>query len=170
MKAIKVLLGVFFVCFIFSSYSVAVLANGAETIEVETTSYLVSSEWLPVGDEDGHMIGLQKREGEAVFPNGETARYLNIFTLDFRRGKGGTAAGYSKFTFEDDSSILCSWKTDLLVSKGLFSKQGDGTLVKGTGRFEGVSGTATFSGKQLKPASEDPKMTAVTTYILMMSE
>jgi hypothetical protein len=152
-----------FTCFIWLSSPVALASESVSSFQVETTSYFVSTERLPVGDEKGHFIGLGKREGEAIFPNGETAKYLNIYTLDFRL-VGGTATGYSKFIFDDDSTIICSWTAEIPIANGLFSKQGEGTIVKGTGRFEGLKGTTVLTGKQLKPASQDPKLTATTTY------
>ncbi len=134
------------------------------TFQADTTSWLGSAQWLPVGDSPGHAIGLQKREGDAVLSSGETAKYSNIFTLDFRQGKGGTAVGYSTFTFADGSTIMFSWTCDITVANAMFAKEGQGTLLKGTGRFADLQGTATFEGRQLKPQSEDPKVTATTTY------
>jgi hypothetical protein len=168
LKKTRGILIVFLVFLIFSAYSLTASANGTETVQVETTSCLVSAQWLSVGDVEGHVIGLQKREGEAVLVSGETGKYLNVFTLDFQRGKGGTAVGYSKFTFEDGSSILCSWKASIVVHEELFSKEGEGTIVKGTGRFEGIKGTVSFTGKQIKLASEDPRMVGSTTYELTL--
>jgi hypothetical protein len=139
-------------------------AEPAASFQADTTSYLVSTEFLPVGDEDGHVLGLQKREGDVVMSSGETAKYLNVLNLDFRRGKGGTATGYSKLLFDDGSTIMFSWTCDITVDKGMFSKQGQGTIIKGTGRFAGLQGTAYFEGRQLKPPAQDPKMTATTTY------
>ena len=146
------------------------VAAGAQstthTLSVDTTSHLVSSEWLPVGDVDGHVIGLQKREGTAICNTGESAVYQNILTLDFWRGKGGTATGYSTFTFKDGSTLLFSWETTITVENGLFSKQGAGKIMSGTGRFAGVTGTAVFTGQQLQPAALDSMLTATTRYII----
>ena len=171
MRILKALAAVtVFVLLVSSScFMVTASAEGAkQPLTVETTSYLLSAEWLPVGDEEGHVIGLQKRDGDVVFAGGENAKYLNIYTLDFRRGKGGSATGYSKFIFEDNSSILCSWTADIPVRNGMFSKQGQGTIVKGTGRFENIAGTVTFTGRQVKSAAEDSRMIGATTYYLTL--
>lgn len=141
----------------------AIAATAPQTLQVEATSYVVSSQWLPVGDEAGHVIGIQQREGEVILSNGETARYSTVSTFDARRGKeGGTSQGYSKFIFMDESLILFSWTASISREQdGLTSNQGQGIIIKGTGRFEGIIGTSAFSGKQLKPAAEDPGLTAV---------
>lgn len=143
-----------------------------QTLQVDAASHIVSpAQWLPVGDEPGHVIGLQQREGEGVFSNGETAVYSTVSTFDSRRAKGGTSTGYSKFTFADGSQIIFSWTSEFVrEADGLQSNQGQGTIIKGTGRFEGIQGGSVFSGKQLKPVSEDPTVTltqnATLTYTL----
>ncbi|MDF2634740.1 MAG: hypothetical protein K0R78_1614 [Pelosinus sp.] len=139
-----------------------VSAEAEQTLQVEATNYVISSQWLPVGDEAGHVIGMNQREGEGVFSNGETAKYSVISTFDARRSKGGIAQGYSKFTFDDGSLIIFSWTTEFARSQeGLPFNQGQGTIIAGTGRFAGITGVSAFSSKQLKPASEDPKLTMV---------
>lgn len=136
-------------------------AEIAHSLQVEATSQVVSSQWFAAGDEAGHVIGTQQRDGEAVFSNGETAKYSTVSTFDSRRNKGGTAQGYSKFTFDDESLIIFSWTAELTrTPEGLPFNQGRGTIIKGTGRFEGIQGGSMFSGQQLKSATDDPKLTA----------
>jgi hypothetical protein len=60
------------------------VADGATHVAVATTI-------LPVGDENGHILGVGRREGTATLSNGETAAYYNVGTFDIRPGKGGTA-------------------------------------------------------------------------------
>ncbi|WP_378952865.1 hypothetical protein [Pelosinus sp. sgz500959] len=148
-----------------------VWAETQHSLQVEATSYIISSQWLPAGDEAGHAIGMAKREGEGVFSNGETAKYATVSTFDSRRTTGGIAQGYSTFTFVDGSQIIFSWKSEIgRTQDGLPYNQGHGTILKGTGRFEGIRGISDFSGQQLKPAADDPKLTtgqkATITYIL----
>lgn len=148
-----------------------VWAETQHSLQVEATSYIVSSQWLPAGDEAGHAIGMVKREGEGVFSNGETAKYATVSTFDSRRNTGGIAQGYSTFTFVDGSQIIFSWKAEISRTQdGLPFNQGQGIILKGTGRFEGIRGISDFSGQQLKPVADDSKLTAgqkaTITYIL----
>ena len=152
-----ILVGILWLC----TPGVTVWAETQHSLQVEATSYIVSSQWLPAGDEAGHAIGMQKREGEGVFSNGETAKYSTVSTFDSRRSTGGMAQGYSTFTFADGSLIIFSWKAEITRNQdGLPFNQGQGSILKGTGRFEGIKGISDFSGQQLKPAAEDPKLTA----------
>ena len=144
------------------SLSTLVSAQSAQTLEVEATSYIVSSQWLPAGDEAGHSIGMQQRAGKASFSDGNTAQYSTVSNFDFRRGKGGSSSGYSKFTFDDGATIVFSWTAKATIGEdGLTLNEGQGIILKGTGRFAGIKGTSSFSGKQLKPAAEDPKGAAI---------
>lgn len=151
-------IGLICLCFVGAPVSAAKV----ETLQVEATNYVVSSQWLPVGDEEGHVIGLQQREGEAVLSSGETAKYTAVSNFDSRRGKGGTATGYTKFVFVDESMIVFSWTADFFRDKdGLTCSKGEGTIIMGAGRFAGITGKSVFSGKQLQPASLDPKLTSI---------
>lgn len=153
--SVMILIGLVVVC----SFA---FAQPRQTLEVEATSWIVSSQGLPVGDEAGHSIGIQKREGSAVFRDGQTAQYSTVSNFDFRRGRGGTSSGYSKFTFDDGSTLIFSWTAAITVgADGLSLNKGKGTIIQGTGKFAGIKGTSVFSGRQLKPAAEGPKGTAV---------
>lgn len=147
------------VCVISLFASAAIVSASSHTLQVEATSCVVTSQWLPVGDEAGHVVGVQQREGEAVFSNGETAKYYTVSTFDAKRGKeAGSSQGYSKFVFADDSFIMFSWKSDITRDEtGLSHNKGQGNIISGSGRFNGITGISEFSGRQLKPTSEDPK-------------
>jgi hypothetical protein len=138
-----ILMGVIWLCLPVTP----VAAQTTQTLQVKAT-ITSSSQWLPVGDEDGHVIGMGKGEGEAVLSNGETAKYSNVSTFDPRRGKGGTSEGYTRFIFSDGSGIVFYWTARITVGQdGLSSSEGEGIITKGTGRFEGIEGTSVFSSK-----------------------
>ncbi|MEW6533356.1 MAG: hypothetical protein AB1473_21165 [Thermodesulfobacteriota bacterium] len=156
---VAILIGVFwaYVPFAFAA------GEAAQTLQVKVTHYAVSSQVLPAGDEEAHVIGMGKREGEAQFSNGETAKYSTVFTFDAYRGKPVPSRGYTKFEFNDGASFSLSWESKTVPDKdGLAATSGQGTIIKGVGRFNGIKGSAVYSGKELKPASEDPKRTTVT--------
>ena len=153
LRLMTILVGLVWLCFPVSPAS----AETAGTLQMKVTDYEVSSVTLPAGDEEGHFIGVGQREGEAVFSNGETAKYSSVFTFDGLRSKG-----YTKFFFNDGSWISLAWSSETTVEKdGPLSTRGQGTIRKGAGRFKGIIGGAVFSGKELKPASQDPKRTMV---------
>lgn len=137
-------------------------AGTTKILGVKVTHYMVSASNFSVGDEEGHFVGIGQREGEAAFDNGETARYSNVFTFDARRGKVLPSKGYSKFIFNDGSWFALSWEAETTIDNdGLLFSKGQGTIISGAGRYKGIIGGAVFSGKELKPASQDPRRTAV---------
>jgi len=63
-------------------------------------------------------------------------------------GKGSQAIIYSIYTFEDGSTIVARNQRSFVADKsGNFSSKGTTELIKGTGRFEGIKGTASSTGK-----------------------
>lgn len=138
------------------------VAGTEAVLEVKVTHRAVSQSSFHAGDDERHFVGVGQREGEAVFNNGETARYSNVFTFDAYPGKPVPSEGYTKFLFADGSWFALSWQARTATGKDVLSvSEGQGTIVKGAGRYKGIKGTAVFSGKELRPASQDPGRTTV---------
>lgn len=151
---------------LFMVHPAPAMAESVHTLQVEAR-ITTSAQWQPVGDEDGHVIGMGKGEGEAILSNGETAKYTNVLTFDSRRGKGGTSEGYTKFTFADNSLIIFYWWSQNGVDKeGLSTSAGEGTIIKGTGRYAGIQGTSVFTSRQLKPEPGETKRITVANATL----
>jgi len=128
---------------------------GAETMKFRVTTYLIHFEFIPVGDVEGHIVGTFSRRGMGSYENGDTSAFQNWGTLDMTKGKG-TFQGYGKHTFEDGSTTLA--KLEGMVEpgpKGLSFYKGTGEYFKGTGRFEGITGSMTYTGKALTPYSKE---------------
>lgn len=142
-------------------------AAAVHTVQVEAT-ITSSAQWLPVGDEEGHVIGLAKGEGQAVLSSGETAKYANVSTFDSRRGQGGFSEGYTRFTFADGSEIFFYWTARISAGQnGLSTSSGEGVIVKGSGRFAGIEGTSAFTSRvELRDAQRVTVATATLTYTL----
>ncbi len=129
----------------------AAATEPAKTMKVHVTNYPVVVTLLPAGDEDGHVLGTARREGQAVIDDGETAKYSTVFGFDTHRGKGGSSQGYTRFEFADGSRIIISWTATVIFDKtGASSSEGQGTIAAGIGRFEGVKGACTFTAKEEK--------------------
>ncbi|MEW6530126.1 MAG: hypothetical protein AB1473_04765 [Thermodesulfobacteriota bacterium] len=139
----------------------------AETLKAKVTNYSVKLEYVPAGDVQGHVIGLDVREGNAVFDDGQTAKYAMVSTFDFMAGKGGTTNGYTKMTFKDDTFITFKWAANAGIDPDkLSTSKGTGTILGGGGRYKGIKGSVSFAGKGTKPASEDPKREMVIDAVI----
>ena len=91
--------------------------------------------------------------------------YLGEGSVDFIKGKG-TGHGKAICTFEDGSSHTLRFTMDLEpAGKGLVRWKGRGEFVGGTGRFDGMKGTATFSGRTYTPNNEVTKGDALVVVV-----
>ena len=145
----------------------------AETLRVKVTSYSTQVEVIQVGDTEGHILMPHTRRGLAFFENGDVATYTFWGTADLIKGKG-TADGYTMFTFEDGSAIVykvkAAWEPG---SRGLAVGKGTGEFIKGTGRYEGIKGGLTWSGRGYTDSSKekgtfgDFVLDVIATYTLL---
>ncbi len=114
-----------------------------ETEKGRSVFRMTKKEEIEVGDVPGHVVGVIEDKGLTFYENGEIATMSNVFTFDNTYGIG-TAQGYSIYTFEDGSTQVHKWQ-ESWTEEGLC--KGTYTYVRGTGRFEGIKGSGSFSGK-----------------------
>jgi hypothetical protein len=126
----------------------SVVQVGAETMKCRTATTATTDQRIPVSDEEGHVLGLQILQGLAFFENGEIAKLRAHAIFDTTPGKGGQAITYMIYTFEDGSTIVVRSQRLMVADKpGTFSAKMPGELIKGTGRFEGIKGTTSATGR-----------------------
>ena len=127
----------------------------AKTEKFRVVNYLVKVEWSPVGDVEGHVIGFWLRRGLVFFENGEVATYSARGWFDSIKGKS-SYEGYGLVTFGDGSTTVSKLQGNLTPIEGTKQRSGKGTgeYIKGTGRFEGIKGSFSYTGKQVTPYSK----------------
>ena len=118
--------------------------------------YLTKVESVAVPDVEEHVVILFERRGAAIFENGETAAYCTRGTTDSIKGHG-KFNGYSDYLFKDGSTIITEYTGTITLPPGgkLHSLKGESKYIKGTGRFEGIKGKTSFSGKYVAPYTTD---------------
>ncbi len=129
------------------------ILSGAETMKCKNIATAIKDERISVVDEQGHELGIQVYEGLAYFENGEIAKVRFQSVFDRIPGKATQAIGYTFYTFDDGSTIVAKFQR--LVS-GTGSATATTELIKGTGRFQGIKGTASATGKQFSRTKEEP--------------
>jgi hypothetical protein len=149
----------------------------ADEMAWRVVSYLTKNEQKPVGDVEGHVKGEFVRRGLAFFSSGpakgEVAAWVNVGTFENTKGKG-VAHAESTFTFEDGSSFTVRNVTESEPGpRGLSVGKVTVEFSKGTGRFEGITGKGSGTGRNVTPASGETKGDAfydlVVTYTLPKS-
>ncbi len=135
------------------------LADKTTTVDITVVLSGPPATLLPAGDVDNHTVGMGQKQGKAVFSDGRQADYSNVYYLDWYRGQSAAMTGYSKMVFGDDAWIFIKWDSRFtgLDDAGNPVLEGVGTLVKGTGTYQGIEGTVKFINRQLPPSTEHPK-------------
>jgi len=104
-------------------------------------------ERVKVTQTEGVIIGVLDRKGLSRFENGDIVPTSCRGTFDTKKG----FQGYSSLIFNDGSTLVLSWKGPTSQSRPAGGKYWEYTMtaefVNGTGRFEGIKGSGTFSAK-----------------------
>ncbi len=138
---------------ILAAFTIAVQA-GAETMKLHRTTVLTKIELLKVEDVPDHVIGLYEHTGGGYFETGEVASVMEKGTIDYIKGNG-TSQSYVRLTFEDGSTIDTKVQNTTRADpsgKGL-RFEGTSMILQGTGRWAGIQGTGTHTGRRLVPVA-----------------
>jgi len=149
-KSVWVLLGIL----VISAWVLgSAIQAGAETLKGRIALTVTKNETISVNDEEGHVLGLQIMEGLVFFENGEVPKVRHHAVWDFEPGKGTQAIGYTIFTFEDGSTVVIKFhRLVALGESGTRSATATSEFIKGTGRFQGIKGTSSSTGKNFLPS------------------
>jgi hypothetical protein len=152
--------------------SLAPAIAGADEMAYRIVGYLTKYDLKPVGDVEGHVTGEFVRRGLAFFTSGpakgEVGVYVNVGTIDTTSTKT-TARGESTITLEDGSSFTVKNLTESEPGhRGVNTVKAE--IAKGTGRFEGITGKGTGTGRVVTPFHGETKSDAyydmVVSYML----
>jgi len=150
-KSIWVLIGILTIAALLLGF---VTSAGAQTYTVKCrdTGHLAKMHLIEVGDVPGHILAVGDLAGVLSCDDGSVATTSMKIMGDYTKGSG-KAYSYLLDTYEDGSS---TWsKAQFTVTADPYAKTGtwEGTLefIKGTGRFEGIQGGGSFTGKRFAP-------------------
>jgi hypothetical protein len=137
----------------------------AEVMKCKTVLTATKDERIPVNDEAGHALGMQILQGLAFFENGTLAKVRAHAVFDFIPGKGSQVIAYQIYTFEDGATIVNRVQRFVVPDQsGHYSVKATGEIVKGTGRFEGIKGTVSSTGKNFSKESEEEAVRSVADF------
>ncbi len=166
-KSIFGLLGVFFI-----TAGVLGFANGsgAETLKIEVSNVVTKMEQFPVENVEGTGLFFMVRDGMFALENGELGSMEAVVTGERTKGKGGSFSGYIEYIFGDGSTIVGTLQPGTFGAdpekKFAGLQKASGQLIIGSGRFKGIKGTQTMTGKLLKPIKGDLGSKAYNEFIL----
>ena len=132
------------------AFLVLPILAGAETQKARVFCYVTEMYIMPIGFAKAPANVISERRGVAEFENGEVAVFL-MRGVGKVTPKGGPMEGFTQYTFNDKSAFVVKWQGQHTKGEGqqLPKMSGKGTYVSGTGRFEGIQGNVTFTGKNV---------------------
>ena len=122
----------------------------AEDFKCRLISGTTKVEVIGVGDEKGHLMGFYERKGLMLYENGEVANEANRGVFD-RTEEGSKWEGYCVQTFKDGSTMWMKHQGTRVknqIAEATFE------FIKGTGRFEGIKGQGTITGRWITYADD----------------
>ena len=105
----------------------------------------------PVLDRPDHVVGVGAFRGLAIFKDGDVAIHRYEGWFDLTKGSG-KFHGYALWRYDDGSELTAAYDGSASkTSNGVFQVKARFHNFGGTGRFAGVSGDGSFSGRRFEP-------------------
>jgi len=132
-------------------------AGAGQKFKLSTVYYVVKWEQINVGDEEGHLVaafeakGISKNMEGKTFGDGWVVRDVDLVDISLKTGLG-FGHGYGEVTDRDGDKYYYTWKAKRLRGEIWASYwKGELTIVKGTGKFQGIKGKGTFFSYPIAP-------------------
>jgi len=141
------------------AFAMAAIGNAVagEKFKLRTVSYTTKWEQLDVPGEEKHIIALCEDKGVGVnmegktFGDGSVSVQVGLFDINVKTGLGSMHA-YGEVTDRDGAKYYYRSEGKRLRGELWASYwEGETIIVKGTGRYEGIKGKATWSLYPISP-------------------
>ena len=123
-------------------------ALAGEKFKTRTVYYTLKVESIEVGDEEGHVVGVSEYKGiisnmeGKAFGDGWAVRAVSLWDMN---AKTETGSGLGYVEASDRDGDKCYFRSDFKRAKGRpWQYEGIWTTLKGTGKYEGIKGGATW--------------------------
>ena len=142
------------------AFAVGILLVGnvvaGEKFKGRTVLYGTKWEQINVGDEDGHVVAVYESRGITTnldgkrFLDGCILRETGLLDMNLKTGLA-SGHGYGDWTDRDGSKNYYTWEGKRVAGKPF---EAVWTIVKGTGKFEGIKAEGTASGYFVAPGQQ----------------
>jgi hypothetical protein len=138
-------------CAAAGAVSFAMPAKADETLKWRQVQHVTSNQNQPVGDVDGHLLGVIRLPGIVFFPDGSTGTSLVIGTYDVV-ATGGPINGYYTVNFSDGSALWMKY-TGTTIYSPKNQQKGTAIVIGGKGKYAGATGDGTWEGVTTQAAA-----------------
>ena len=153
MTTIKRNWGIIGILFIAALLLMPATQASAKTMKFTYTSQVTKLEYVLFPDVKGHVVGLMERRGVAIFEN-EVAALEIWLRFDYIKNKGPWD-GYMRITLKDATFTQKFKGASSFAPDGERLLKAKGEYIKGTGRFEGIKGEFSLTGREITPNTKD---------------
>ena len=126
----------------------------AATMKFRVVLFHTKVETIKVEDVEGHIVGIFESTGLASLETGEVAVFEVLGgTIDYTKGTG-VHSDYFRLTFEDGSTIIIKGEGTTQrepQGKGSVIKSTSMVITQGTGKYAGIQGEASYTGRRVVP-------------------
>ncbi|HET6519023.1 MAG TPA: hypothetical protein VFG47_04300 [Geminicoccaceae bacterium] len=124
-----------------------------ESWQGQLVATVVRFEALPVGDAEGHAVGLFENRGAMLHDDGRVAQFTARGTFEFARGVAGSR-GYVVLDYEDGARAFAEVEGTYDATGRPATDRGTFTFTGGEEGLRGLGGEGTFSGRALAPVDD----------------
>lgn len=119
----------------------------AEEYKARVINSRTKLEMEKIPDQEGHIVGIYQRTGLMFHENGEVANEVSRGTFEMVKGVV-SYKGYCLQTFKDGSTQWIKYEGSTRPDPDGKSRtsEAEWELTQGTGRFEGIKGSGTYTG------------------------
>ena len=135
-------------------------AVAGEKFKGRTVWYTTKWEQIGVPGEEKHLLGLQESKGinsnteGKAFGEGTVERCVTSAEIDLKT-ETGSSHGYQESTDRDGDKIYFRYEGRRLKGKLWGSAwEGKSTILRGTGKYEGIKGEGTWSSYLIAPMQQ----------------
>ena len=132
-------------------------AVAAQKFKLTTVYYAVKWEQINVPGEEGHLVAAAEAKGISrnmegkTFGDGWIDWYVTIIDINVKTGLG-SGVGYGEWADREGDKIYYKFEGKRLRGEYWASYwEGEVTIVKGTGKYQGIKGKATTSAYPIAP-------------------
>jgi hypothetical protein len=144
------LTGLIITVFLLASFTQAMAA----TMKFRIVCFHTQVETVEVPDVEGHKIYAGGSTGLASLETGEVAVATLKWVADYIKGAGRVPLNYYRLTFEDGSTIDIKFESTTRPDqkgKGSLLKSTSLVITQGSGRYAGIKGKGTLTGRRVAP-------------------